>query len=1027
VTGIGRSSANSHPSGTPAAMIRRTTPETGGEADHDGPSDLAPEPTTGATARYAFGTASLFAASTLLGLVLWASVLAVAPGWMQHALTSDSMAPSIQRGDVVLTAPTPVETLEPPNVVAFTDPGHGDHVVHRIVDRNDDGTFVTRGDANASADSTPLEPERIEGIGRILVPWVGFPAVWMTEGRLGLVGAAAALVLLVGWGSRFALLDRYDPWLPAPEPSGRARAKERRRTVMAVFSSVLVMLAGPALGAFAAHAAAGSAWGTGFWIDTPENLTVTATDRTSLDLAWDPVTNGEEYVLRWSVDGAAWTVMDPVVATEGAISGLAVDTTYQVQVRAQNANAESDWSDSVTATTDPITYVHTASVDTNSRTLDTLDGTLSGSAFTTHTNQLYAVAVDAEGNVYTADTGGRVIKRAPGGAIRWNVVFNNGINGVAVDAAGFVYTAGTDGRVRKLRPADGSAVWTVRPSENNTYGIAVDADGFVYVGDSNRFVRKLNSNGTEVWNRREHSLGVYEIAVDASGTVYSASADGTIRSRSSTGAVGWTFSGHSGTTYGIAVDGQGHIYSGGSDGTVRKLDATTGAQQWSRASGSPTVYGVAADPHGNVYVSGSDGGVRKLSPAGTQLWSELHHTQPVIRVAVDPGTFTVAGHGGGSTVSAFSSSASLEPFVDAEDPDEADELSTPEEPSGADEDPGGAVLSPPGDLTVGETTATSVELTWSGVDGAEDYEVRWLTEERDTWSQGPSTAETSVVVPELDPGTHHEFQVRTRDGERTSDWSETAVATTEDAPEAVDALEPDESDESEEAPEGPDPLAAPEGLLVLDTTSTSLDLAWDAVDGAEDYEVAWRFHREDPWSEAGDAWIEGEDTWSEGVDAEASWMIEGLEPETTYDLRVRAVGAEGAGPWSASVDATTERLETPGDVAVLGVSSATIDLAWDMVAAADGYRVRWREVGTDHWWESELTSSTAVTVEGLDPETAYELGVRAERGGAIGDWSPTVTAVTAAGDTPSTATSAGGPTLAATDPRQARRRSGCRR
>jgi outer membrane protein assembly factor BamB len=633
-------------------MIRRTTPETGGEADHDGPSDLAPEPTTGATARYAFGTASLFAASTLLGLVLWASVLAVAPGWMQHALTSDSMAPSIQRGDVVLTSPTPVEKLEPPNVVAFTDPGHGDHVVHRIVDRNDDGTFVTRGDANASADSTPLEPERIEGIGRILVPWVGFPAVWMTEGRLGLVGAAAALVLLVGWGSRFALLDRYDPWLPAPEPSRRARAKERRRTVMAVFSSVLVMLAGPALGAFAAHAAAGSTWGTGSWIDTPENLTVTGTSRTSVALEWDPVAGADEYLVQWRVDGnVTWAQTSPTGETSMLVGGLEPETTYELQVQAQNGNVSSEWSASVTATTAPRLRVYTGSDDDSSRTLDRHDGQQLAT-FTEHTANVRAVAVDVDGYVYTGSDDNTVRKRDPQGNRVWSFTGHSGnVRAVAVDADGYVYTGSDapDTTVRKIDP-DGNQVWSYTgfASGTNVRGIAVDADGYVYASATNGNVRRISpaGSGTEL-GTAPHS--VEALAVDSEGYVYAGTDAGTggglvIKFNSSVQQLDW-YAPFSGSIRAIAVDRDGYVYAGGTANVVHKLDPG-GKPEWSYTSTwLNNVRSLAVDLDGYVYVGSDDNRVRKLTPSEGDLVWWFGHGNNVGAVAVDPGVLGTSGNG----------------------------------------------------------------------------------------------------------------------------------------------------------------------------------------------------------------------------------------------------------------------------------------------------------------------------------------------------------------------------------------------
>ena len=93
--------------------------------------------------------------------------------------------------------------------------------------------------------------------------------------------------------------------------------------------------------------------------DAPAMPTVTATANTrgSLDVMWvAPADNGStimDYSLQYRVKGTPnWTVMTAaIVGTSTTLSGMPDGTTYEVQVRARNANGMSEWSPSGEGTT----------------------------------------------------------------------------------------------------------------------------------------------------------------------------------------------------------------------------------------------------------------------------------------------------------------------------------------------------------------------------------------------------------------------------------------------------------------------------------------------------------------------------------------------------------------------------------------------------------------------------------------------------------------------------------------------------
>lgn len=137
-------------------------------------------------------------------LVLWIFVVRLVVGWDPMIVMTGSMEPSINPGDIVM-AGTPEDGgrgLEDGTVITFADPVRpGGRLTHRIESVNADGTYKTRGDANADADSYRVEPDDIEGVGRLLIPAVGLPRVWLERGDLALMGLWVVGTLLAMWAA----------------------------------------------------------------------------------------------------------------------------------------------------------------------------------------------------------------------------------------------------------------------------------------------------------------------------------------------------------------------------------------------------------------------------------------------------------------------------------------------------------------------------------------------------------------------------------------------------------------------------------------------------------------------------------------------------------------------------------------------------------------------------------------------------------------------------------------------------------
>ena len=205
---------------TEGAISCSSAPGTPG-ADEARPESVAAGSTELTTAKFWLGVLALAVVSTTVWLAAIARVPGLVPGWTTVTVVSGSMSPSIRPGDIVVAAPGP-ETIAPGTVVVFDDPAGDGYVTHRVVEVLDDGTYRTKGDANAVADSTPLHREDIVGVGTILVPLVGMPARWLQTDQMAAFALWLAITLAAAWCARWGVSRRFDPWRAAPTPGAPA-------------------------------------------------------------------------------------------------------------------------------------------------------------------------------------------------------------------------------------------------------------------------------------------------------------------------------------------------------------------------------------------------------------------------------------------------------------------------------------------------------------------------------------------------------------------------------------------------------------------------------------------------------------------------------------------------------------------------------------------------------------------------------------------------------------------------------------
>ena len=123
--------------------------------------------------------------------VMGFSILRVLPG---------SMEPAISVGDLVYVRQAKPEAVEENDVIAFFGTESSDAIIlHRVVEnRTVDGSFITKGDANAQPDLSPVSYDRLLGVTEWTIPHLGQLGLILTDswGKLAAVCLVLAAVML---------------------------------------------------------------------------------------------------------------------------------------------------------------------------------------------------------------------------------------------------------------------------------------------------------------------------------------------------------------------------------------------------------------------------------------------------------------------------------------------------------------------------------------------------------------------------------------------------------------------------------------------------------------------------------------------------------------------------------------------------------------------------------------------------------------------------------------------------------------
>ncbi|MEO6131720.1 MAG: fibronectin type III domain-containing protein, partial [Saprospiraceae bacterium] len=266
-------------------------------------------------------------------------------------------------------------------------------------------------------------------------------------------------------------------------------------------------------------------------------------------------------------------------------------------------------------------------------------------------------------------------------------------------------------------------------------------------------------------------------------------------------------------------------------------------------------------------------------------------------------------------------------------------------------------------------TQTSASFSWDPVSGAQSYTVQ-VRLTNGTWYdiQGNPFYNTYATVNGLDPNTSYQWRVRANCGGGSySNWTYPVNFTTLGMS-----------------------CYAPNALYTTYITQTSATLDWSDVNGAQSYDLQWRY--------PGGTWYD-----VPGGPFTQSWhTISGLTPCTAYEWRVRSNcygGTSSAWSYIAYFTTLCSSCNTPTWPITTNVTQTSASFSWDPVAGAQGYTVQVR-LANGTWYDIQGNpfSNTYATVYGLEPNTNYEWRVRANCGGGqYSNWTYPISFTTSGG------------------------------
>lgn len=120
-------------------------------------------------------------------------------GYKAYSITTDSMKPTLSKGDIIISRRQNEEVLKQGDIITYKQ--KGEIITHRIIQiDNVDGKnqYITKGDNNTLEDLEKVNYEQIEGVKVIKIPLLGNILSFLKEEIIVLIIILIILILYFG-------------------------------------------------------------------------------------------------------------------------------------------------------------------------------------------------------------------------------------------------------------------------------------------------------------------------------------------------------------------------------------------------------------------------------------------------------------------------------------------------------------------------------------------------------------------------------------------------------------------------------------------------------------------------------------------------------------------------------------------------------------------------------------------------------------------------------------------------------------
>jgi titin len=256
----------------------------------------------------------------------------------------------------------------------------------------------------------------------------------------------------------------------------------------------------------------------------------------------------------------------------------------------------------------------------------------------------------------------------------------------------------------------------------------------------------------------------------------------------------------------------------------------------------------------------------------------------------------------------------------------------------------------PARLIASAASFSQINLQWADLSANESgFQLERSANGTDGWNKIADVAANATTYSDqnLSPQTRYYYRIRAVNVAGNSDYSNVADATT---------------------PVGPP--AAPQSLSAVATSTTQINLIWNAVATATTILIERSPNGNDGWSQL--ASVAGDVT---------AYSDQGLSQNTRYYYRIRGANASGNGPYSNVANAITPDAPpaAPARLTATAASFSQINLTWaDLSANETGFQLERSTDGVAFAKVADIaTDVTTYRDQNLNPRTKYYYRIRA--------------------------------------------------